>query len=167
MKSKNELVPEELEKNKALIMAQLRDDSMSGRDPRELAYKQIVDYLFDYSKLLMVARLSEDLAKTILKNKIVIYFFHDYYSEIDVRIRFTQIPEPPYYRRSVDYSPFTKALKEKLLKKYPQMLDDVMAITVSFSGKGRGEALDILKAADNEIERQKSLLNPFGGTKAR
>lgn len=132
----------------------------SQRDPREMAYAKIVDYLFNYEKLLMIARLHSDLAMNIIRNKIVIYFFHDYYSEVDVKIRLVKTDEPPYYKRVVSYRVFADNLKKKFLKKYPQILNDIMAITVSDKGLGRSEALDILKGADNDLN-QKGLYDRF------
>jgi hypothetical protein len=157
------MVPAELKELGKSIASGLKTGVRESRDPREMAYKEIVGYLFDTSKLLMVSRLNEDLARTILRNKIVIYFFHDYYAEVRIKIRFERIEEPPFYMRTVDYTPFTVDIREKLLKKYPMILDDVLAITVSLGGAGRGEALDILRADAKEMEAKAAGLGVFGG----
>ena len=124
------------------------------KDPRELAYSQIVQYLFDYTKLLFISRLNDDLSASIIKNKVVIYFYHDYYSECQVTIKLIPCDEPPYYKKKIIYKIFATALKKKLLAKYPQLLNDVMAITVSHKGLGREEALNILRNTKEELDQK-------------
>ena len=129
------------------------------RDPRELAFKDIVTYLFDFSKLLFVSRLSADMAMTIIRNKIVIYYFQDYYSKIKVKSYLMKVDYPPFYKKVMDYGKTDEIMMTKLLANYPKILEETMAITVSIGGRGRTESLDILRSANNELEK-KSML-PF------
>ena len=130
------------------------------KDPRELAFGKIADYLFNYDKLMMISRLNPDLSMSIIKNKVVIYFFHDYYTNIDVKIKLVPYDKPPYYRQVVSYKLYIKRLHAKLLENYPKLLNDVMAITISLEGKGRREALDILRSADTQL-KENSMMGRF------
>ena len=128
------------------------------KDPKEEAYLRMVEYLYNYDKLMFVSRLTGDLPQTILKNLSVIYFFHDYYTNIKVRIYYEKISTPPYYKKHVDYGKVDEMVREKLEGNYKKLIDDAMAITVAAGGKGRDEAKEILKSP-NQNEEPKKLIH--------
>lgn len=146
--SDNQLSTDKKKLSSDMFMKMLKE----SKDPREVAYSMIVDYLMDENKLLMTSILKGDYPEYIIKNLILIDFYQNYYANIKVKINFIKSDEPPYYKRTVDYSAFNQDLKQVLLNKYPQLVKNLMMVTISKDGKGREQFLGILKAADELME---------------
>jgi hypothetical protein len=146
--SDNNLTSEKKKLSADMFMKMLKE----SKDPREVAYSMIVDYLMDENKLLMTSILKGEYPEYIIKNLILIDFYQNYYANIKVKISFEKSENPPYYIRNVDYSAFTDDLKQNLLNKYPQLVKNLMMVTISKDGIGRNQFLGILKAADEFMD---------------
>lgn len=174
------------EKPKGLVEAFLSGLSES-KDVREQAYVKLVDYLFDERKLLMTSRLNDDKAENILKHKIFVDFFQNYYSSCKVKITLNEIKNndkqicmcqnPEFniqdckfcnntgkykenfidYKRYEDYEIITENIREKFLKMYPDLIDNLCMITISWGGMGRKEILSVLRATENEMDKKEQM----------
>jgi len=133
----------------------MKEGLSQPNDPREKAYSEIAGFLFDFSKLNFVSRLSPEQVRIVLANKIVISFYQAYYSQVKVKITLVKTDDPPYYKKEYDYGEFTDSIRKDFLNKYPALIDDYMSIMVSLQGGGRKEALKVLEGSNNAIEDKK------------
>lgn len=119
--------------------------SVAGQqeDPKSKAYVELVKILYDDKKLLMISRLSKNQQTAILKNFIISDFFVEYYNNCGVKIKLLPTDEPPFYKRELTYN--YPDIEEVIKTRYKGFMDKVMSITISEDGKGRDEAIQILR----------------------
>lgn len=121
-----------------------------SKDPREVAYSMLVNYLYDRQKLKMISRLDGEMMKYIVKNLIVIDFYQRWWSDAKADISFVKTKTPPYYEKKVKYTwPVYDGKKDP---RYENLINDILELTISLEhGKGRQEILEIIKSAENEL----------------
>lgn len=118
-----------------------------NRDPREVAYSKLVDYLYDTEKILMVIRSNAERADVILKNYILVDFYQNYYSNCEVEIKLERVMDDE------EKQCMCKRLNLKIGKKCPHC-------------KGKGlykEGLVCLKPVQNYSQFSKEMRDTFLG----
>jgi len=66
------------------------------------------------------------------------------------------------YSAIPDYGEYQESIYTELLKKYPEMVNNIMKLSISTKGLSRQEILSVLKATDNELSRLDGLKNWVG-----
>ena len=126
-----------------------------SKDPREVAYTQLVNHLWDRTKLKMIARLDKELFFYSVKNLIVIAFFQKYWCQAEAIITITPIDEPSLYRVDVKYIyPYDDG---KLDPEYMNMVSDIWELTISKSGLGRSEILKLIDRSGDDMSVKENL----------
>ena len=129
------------------------------RNVMEEAYKKLVETLFSDEKLLMIARLRNDMDEHIIRNIIVDDFYFKYYSMIDFKIKLKKVDDSPFIESCIINEKLIN--KKELNKKYRNLIDDLLKISISYKGEGRKEILEILKKGAEDIQREKErMINP-------
>lgn len=139
-------------------MSQIMSSLMDQKDAREKAYQEMVKKLFDKDSLLMIARLSPELAYYIVKHQILLGMFQLYYEKIDVEIELRDeggvLVSRPIYRDSKIPS-YTHGA-------YKNIIDDILQITISYDGQGRREILETMMSAEAKMLQDELRKNKTG-----
>jgi hypothetical protein len=125
-----------------------------NKDAREKVFSEIVTKLFKYDKetLLMTSRLSQEMAYYIVKHIIVESFYHSYWIKIKVIKKAIHKSTYPFYE--ITNQPIYPEIQAYKINAYRDLILSILAITISYDGKGREEALSVIKSAEAKIIEQ-------------
>jgi len=134
----------------------LRKILESQKDPRLEAYDTLAKMLIDETKLLLTANFRDQgTIISILQNMVLILFFKDYYIACKCEIRLEKQSMPPYYRKVTNVK-FPD--KDKVLNRsYEKFINIILMTTRSYKGQFSKDVLNILKAADIEIDLKQNI----------
>jgi len=142
-------------------MQSLMDVMKENRDPRELLYSELGNKLFDIKNILMLTRFPNyEYMIKLIQNKIIVYFFHNYWHKVRAEIKLKPCEEYPYYKKTVKY--YYPEKETIISDSYELILNDIMQGMIAIKGKGRDEIIEILDATDKKlslIERGKNILS--------
>jgi len=131
------------------VMEKLKNQA----DIRDKVYEELIKTLFDDKKLLMISRLSDEKATGIIRGLIVSDFFQDTYSKINLKIKVEKINKYPFYKKKYDLGISKEKFHKELLTKLPNLIKNMMMITISYKGEGRKEAFGFLRKNEEEHSR--------------
>lgn len=177
-----------IEQTKSMI-----DGIMSGinkdKDTREAILSELTKMAYEKEKLNMLTRLNPDRTEHLTRNYLLDAFFSQYYSKcktVNTFIKIIQkedcickninldIKKCPLckgkgkfknetYKISSSTTRFEKEDMEKLIKKYPDMLDMLKELFVADNGLGRREIFEFMKSLNSVGDMAKRTLPFFGG----
>jgi hypothetical protein len=133
-------------------ISDILQNSGESSDARQKVFSEIVQKLFDPESLLMISRVSQELAYYIVKHLIVEGIYYQYWLRIKIIRKAVPCDVYPFYRmETVTLNPGLDHFK---MAAYKKLIDQILMITISYDGKGREEALSVIKSAEAKLMEQ-------------
>lgn len=140
-------------------------ESESRESSIEKTFSTTQNTLFGKDNLLMTSRPSKEFSMYFLRLLIVRRFFYNAWRNVSMQYEVKETKTPPYYEFSCNVIGKGNALYDAWrLNMFDEFLDEVLMLLISVEGKGRQEAVDIMKAAvtilrENELKK----MSYYGG----
>jgi hypothetical protein len=121
------------------------------QNARDVAFKDIVKYLWDRDYLKSMTKLDNNQVVDVVRNLIVIYIYEKTWGKASVDFAIIADKNPPFYKVTPNYHMEQYTLDEMKENVHYVILHDILELFNSIKGENRARTFDFMSNLDKSL----------------